>query len=115
MQKIEVQKGNAYSRQIVVTKTINDIESAYDLTDKTLLFTLKSLADKSINDDNALIKKTITNHTYADAGLSLLLLTATDTNIPCGRYRCDIRIVEMDSNTETFYIDIVDIVTIRKA
>jgi hypothetical protein len=115
MQKIEVQKGNAYSRQIVVTKEINGVESAYDLTDKTLLFTLKSLSDKSLNDDNALIKKTIVDHTHADAGISLLLLSATDTNIPVGRYRCDIRIVEMDSNTETFEIDIVDIVTIRKS
>jgi hypothetical protein len=114
MKTFKVQKGNIYSRQIRVTKTIEGVKTAYDLTGKTLFFTLKTLSDKSINDDSALIKKDITSHTDPEAGLSLLLLSATDTDLDYGKYRCDIKIKELDVNTETFLFEIVDIVTIRK-
>jgi len=114
MTEHEVQRGNAWSRAINVTQTINGVTSAYDLTDKTLIFTLKKSSDLSLNDDQALIKKTITVHSHADAGISLLDLTAIETNIAFGTYKCDIRIKEIDANTSKFFLKIVDIVTTRK-
>ena len=115
MEAVEVQRGNEWSRTINVTQTIDGVTSAYDLTNKTLLFTLKKSTDMSLNDDHALIKKTITVHTNATSGISILTLTETDTAIYLGTYKCDIRIKEIDANTTKFYLKIVDIVTTRKA
>lgn len=112
MNIMTIQKGNPYSA--VITVTTNG--SAYDLTGKTVFFTLKKSNDYTANDAGALITKNITVHTNPTAGITTLILSDTQTNIAIGEYKADIRIYSAGGvklNTETFLAKVVDIVTKR--
>jgi hypothetical protein len=111
MNNLEIQRGNPYS----ATLTFTDSNGAYDLTGKTVLFTVKKIDDVADNDTTALITKDISVHTDATGGITTLELTAVQTTQPCDRYKYDVRIYEsgVQLNTDTAYIDIVDLVTKR--
>lgn len=82
-------KGNPYSATITV---VDSAGTAYNLTGKTVFFTVKKLTDNGDDDTNALITKDITNHTNPTGGITTLTLTTTQTNIAIGDYKWDIRI-----------------------
>jgi len=81
----------------VVVKT--DAGVAIDITGWILFFTVK--ASKSDADVDAIIKKDITEHTHADAGLSDIVLTSTDTKVCSGNYFYDIQAKELDGTITT--------------
>jgi hypothetical protein len=113
MNDLNIQKGNPYSATITVTGSDGN---AYDLTGKTVFFTLKHLGDETANDDAALIKKSITVHTNAAGGITVLTLDTTDTSQVFGRYKCDIRIYSsggVQLNSNKFFANVEDIVTKR--
>lgn len=113
MDTLEIQKGNICS----VTLTFKDEDGdAYDLTDKTVFFTMKDLDDFETDDDDAIITKDISSHTDPTGGITILTLTATQTDVTVGKYKCDLRVYEADSvqvNTSTFFANVVEIVTKR--
>ena len=113
MNNLEIQRGNPYSATLTFTYKATGLP--YPLTGKTILATVKRIDDVADNDDDALITKDITEHTDGDGGISTIDFTALQTTVPCDRYKYDVRIYEdgVQLNTDTAYIDIVDIVTKR--
>lgn len=113
-ERIEIQRGVPYSGAMTIT---DEDGAAYDLTGKTVMFTVKEEDDVADNDDDAIITKNITVHTHADAGETVLELTAEETLVPLGDYKYDIRIYEAAPavllNSESGVCSVVDIVTKR--
>lgn len=113
MDTLEIQKGNICSVTITFTDEDGD---AYDLTDKTVFFTMKDPDDFETDDDDAIITKNITSHTDPTNGITTLTLTASQTNVDVGKYKCDLRVYESgvtQVNTSTFFANVVEIVTKR--
>jgi hypothetical protein len=87
--KLTIQKGNPYNGTITVTDSAG---VAYDLTGKTIFFTVKKQDNEDTDDTNAVITKDITVHTDPTHGITVLALTAIQTNIVEGDYKYDLRI-----------------------
>ncbi len=114
MAKITIQRGNPYNATITVTDSAGD---AYDLTGKTVFFTVKKCDDDGTDDTNAVISKSITSHTNAVGGITTLALTAAQTLITKGDYKWDLRIYDdsplVQLNSESGICEIADIITKR--
>lgn len=110
---MNIYRGNPYDASITIAAS----GSAYDLTDKTVFFTVKKTTDTDDGDGNALITKDITSHTSASGGITALSLTAAQTNIVAGDYRWDLRIYQssplVQLNTISGTCNIVEITTKR--
>jgi hypothetical protein len=113
MDTLEIQKGNICT----VTLTFKDEDGdVYDLTAKTVFFTMKDPDDFEADDDDAIITKDITSHTDPTNGITTLTLSATQTDVAVGRYKCDLRLYDEGSvqiNTSTFFANVVEVVTKR--
>jgi hypothetical protein len=117
---MKIQKGNPYSASLVFT---DKDSNPYDLTDKTVFFTIKLASDVADNDDGALVTKDITTHTGAASGITVLELTEEQISVLDfskreGYYKADFRLYAsgvVQANTDTFYPEIVSIVTQRKS
>lgn len=111
MKTLTIQRGNPFS----VLVTITQGNSVYDLTGKTVLFTVKDIDDFADNDDSAKIKTDITVHTSATEGKTTISLTDKQTLINVGEYKCDVRVYDLGVklNSETGFCNIVEIVTKR--
>jgi hypothetical protein len=92
--KLTIQKGNPYARVLQFNDTSVTPAVPYDLTGKTIFFTVKKWDDVLTDDTAAVIQKTITVHTHADAGTSSLELTAIQTDISKGDYKYDFRLYQ---------------------
>ncbi len=77
---IEAMAGDTGAIEITITE--NDI--ALDITNHVLLFTVK-LA-RQITDENAIIRKTVTNHTDPVNGKTEISITSNDTDKPENEY-----------------------------
>lgn len=89
----------------------------YNLTGKTLLYSFKLLSDNARNDNAAIIKGSITEHTDATAGLSLLDIDDTETTkLKPGLYKVDFRILGegIKRNTWTKTVTAIQVVTERE-
>ncbi len=86
-------------QNITITFTEND--SPVDITDYTILFTVKKQCDINKSDDFALIKKTITEHIDAEGGKSNIELSNEDTDIDAGNYYWDLRLIKHGSIVQT--------------
>lgn len=76
----------------------------YDLTGKTVEFTVKEKGDIARNDDAALIKKIVTVFDDNDRGAFTISLSPIDTNIAEKEYKWDLLIKTDDTdkvNTDT--------------
>lgn len=111
LKSMTIQKGNPYAASISFTDKSVVPNTPYNLTDKTLKFTVKKREDSSSNDDRALIKKDWTIHTSPEGGETKLELTAEETNIPTGFYVGDFKIEGVC--TSSFDINVVAVVTTR--
>lgn len=108
---MEIQQGNPYVADITIT--YNGV--AYDLTGKTVFFTVKLTSDHR-DDDNLALIKTITTHTDPTAGVTRLSLSVSQTSVQLGRHKYDFRVYNalgVQMNTKTGVVNIVDIVTTR--
>lgn len=89
MATLKINKGTTYT--ISYRHRLNGV--AASLVGATIFFTVKAKEfDADITDANAVIKKDVTSHTDAAAGLSAIALTPTDTNITPGAYFYDLRV-----------------------
>ncbi len=87
-----------------------------NLTGLTVFISVKYPNDYKLDDSAALITSKIIVHTAPLLGITTWTLTATETNIPLGKYKTDIRIYTnaLDFiNSDTFPIEIVPVVTRR--
>jgi hypothetical protein len=114
MSTLNIKRGNPYSAVITVT---NASGLAYDLTGKTIFFTVKKATDNSTVDTDAVITKDITSHTNASGGITTLSLTATQTDIILGDYVWDMRIYSgsplVQLNTTSGICNIIETITKR--
>ena len=114
MATITIQRGNPYNAAITVT---NASGNAYDLTGKTVFFTVKRATDNASDDSGAVITKDITSHTNASGGITTLALTASQTDIVLGDYNWDLRIYDdsplVQLNSTKGVCEIVEIITKR--
>ena len=73
--------------------TITQGGSAYNLTGKTVWFTVKRKLDTDMTNSSALIAKTITSHTNAAGGVTTISLVGSDTqNLDVGTYLYDLQV-----------------------
>jgi len=111
---LNIKRGNPYDATITVT---NASGNPYDLTDKTVFFTVKKSIDTGTDDSLAVITKNITSHTNASGGITTLALTASQTNIVPGDYNWDLRIYAgsplVQLNTTSGACNIIEIITKR--
>jgi hypothetical protein len=109
---ITIQKGVPINKTIYIT---NHDETVYNITGKTIFFTVKNLSDTADNDTSALITKTITVHTNAALGVSILSLSAVQTNIATGNYKADFKIYDGSTNINTYTenVKVIRVVTER--
>lgn len=108
---INIQKGNAYSSELIFTDKRSTTTVPYVLTGKTISFTVKAPSDNSNNDNKALIKKDWNSHTDAIKGISRLELTRQETNIPAGNYVYDFKIDGI--NTQAGDVVVTNVITTR--
>lgn len=67
-----------------------------DITDCAVFFTVKRRNDVDGTDDSAaVISKKITSHTDPTHGLTEIVLTKDDTDLPTGEYLWDLQIVNL--------------------
>jgi hypothetical protein len=111
-QSIKLKRGDPYSKSI---RFMDEDGNALNLTGRTIFCSIKSIDDNSDTDENALITKSITNHSNPTAGISVLTLLETDTDINPGIYKCDMKVYGegINANTDSFYIEIERPVTER--
>jgi hypothetical protein len=108
---ITIQKGNSYSTELQFTDESVTPAVPYNLTGKTISFTVKIPSDNSGNDNKAVIKKDWNIHSNASGGISRLDLNKKECNIPAGSYVGDFKINGV--NTETCDVIVIPIVTTR--
>jgi len=101
--------GNATSRTVTITTN----GAPYNLTGKTVRFTIKRSIDlNNTNDEDALILKDITVHSNPSNGETMLTLTGNDMKfINEGVYYADFRILEDNKNTEMLKVIVSKVVT----
>jgi len=111
--RLIIRKGNPHSFNLHVK---DDAGNDYNLTGKTVMFTVKEIEDDSDTDSLAIIQKDITVHSLPLEGRTILSLTSDDTNVPVKVYKWDIRIAEdpnVQMNTDMAVCEVKDIVTKR--
>lgn len=103
---ISIKRGNTWGDGQPPT-LLNSDGTAYVLPDGAkILFTVKTINDRSLSDDTALIKKDFT---------SACTLTAADTDIAVDTYRYDMKVVSdgVERNSEIGIFEITDRVGVR--
>ena len=68
-----------------------------DITGYTLFFTAKAALPTGSDDSDAAIEVEVTEHTDPENGITVIPLSATDTNITPGTYYYDIQLVSGDN------------------
>ncbi len=86
-----------------------------DITDYSILFTVKAECKIGKDDDEALITKNITVHSDPEEGESTLNLSSEDTDIPAGNYYWDLRLIKdgVITQTKRDTIEVVEGITKR--
>lgn len=108
----------------IIKNTDNNLEITFkdedgvaiNITGYSILFTLKRECDLRKSDDEALIKKTITEHKDAVNGISELVLSNEDTDISTGYYYWDLRLIKdgVITQTQRGKLEVTQGVTTRK-
>lgn len=95
MQDYEINRGTTVYFDIEYLKNQDPVS----LVGATLYFTVKDNEYDKITDDNsALIKKTVSSHTDAENGKSVIKLTPQDTWVKPGTYRYDVQVKEANGD-----------------
>ena len=114
--EIRVRRKTIYSATLTIKNDVTGLP--YDITGKTVFFTVKRQAQHNATDDTTyLIKKDIVAHLVPSSGTTTLTLTATDTNVAAGTYvyDCKIFVAGTNLNTDTGVFIVEDVVTTRVA
>ncbi len=76
-----------------ITLTLTDQNGdAIDLTGATVFFTAKPDFDNDVADADAVITKEVSSHSDPTNGITVIPLTASDTNITPGIYQYDVQV-----------------------
>jgi len=114
METIEIQQ-NVPSARLITIYEDEEKTIPMNLTGKTVFISIKEKNDFTLTDDTAIITSKITVH-EAPLLQTLWELTATQTKQVLKKYKVDIRVytdaLDYD-NSDTFYINIVPVVTQR--
>lgn len=78
------------------TSSINLTLEGVDLTGATVFFTAKAAIDDDVTDAAAAIAVEVTTHTDPEAGITVIPLSSTDTNVTPGEYFYDIQVKKAD-------------------
>lgn len=81
------------------TLTFTNNGAVQNITGWTVLFTVKK--NISQTDAQAVISKTYTSHTDPTHGITKVVLSPTDTDIPAGMYVYDITYIDTSTNRKT--------------
>lgn len=103
----EIVRGD--NENIEVTFTDNDTNLPINITGYTVYFTVNMTKD-SIDDEDAVIKKDITDHTDPTNGKTLIQLTSTDTAIAIGKYHYDVQYKDENNQIKTVVIGNINII-----
>lgn len=94
----KIYRGDTVTRQLTFQ---NEDGTPMDITGATVFFTAKTAADDDVT-DSAAIKKDITSHDNAVAGLSTLILTPAETTVTPGKYTYDFQLKTASGNIITY-------------
>lgn len=112
--ELRIKRGTIYTATLTITNSVTGLP--YDITGKTVFFTVKKPGEHNATDDSTyIIKKDITVHSAPTSGQTTLSLTATDTNVACGSYvwDCKVYVAGTNLNTDTGVCIVEDTVTKR--
>lgn len=109
---ITIKRGLPYVSTITLTDQAGD---PFDLTGKTVFFTVKRSGDLQKEDTFAVIKKDIITHDSPLLGITTLSLLEDETNISAGTYKADFKIYGggVNDNTNSVPVNVVDVITKR--
>lgn len=116
MEDLQIQRGNPFSASITITDDSVTPAVPYDLTGLTVFIAVKHLGDNLDDDTAAFISSEITAHITPESGITEWVLTALETKLAPGRYKADVRVYTNENvfiNSDTFFIEIIPIVTKR--
>lgn len=109
----DIIKGDTYSRQLNITQEYEGVETAVDLTGKTVYFTVKQNEDDT--DANAIVNKTITSHANPTGGVTAIDLTDDETRaINVGTYVYDVKLYDGATVTTLLIGNVNVLETVRK-
>jgi hypothetical protein len=112
--EIKIRRATIYTATLTITDATTGL--AYDITGKTVFFTVKKAGEHNATSDSTyIIKKDLTVHTAPTQGKTVLSLTATETNVAAGSYiyDCKIFVAGTNLNTDSGVCTVEDVVTIR--
>ena len=112
---MNIQRGCPFQQELTIYES--DSVTPIDLKDKVVYISVKSLRDRSVNDERAVISSKIEEHVDESAGVTLWELSAEDTSVKIGIYKADIRVYTSDEifiNSPPFTVNVIPIVTMRK-
>ena len=97
---IELTQHNALSWDLYFKTNTDGVLTARDITGWTIFLTVKRRLDDS--DSQAMVSKTITSHTDAVNGVSIISILLADTDFDAGVYYYDIKYLDTAGNQVTF-------------
>lgn len=99
MNEITVIRGDDDTIGVTFTDSTGTV---IDITGYTVFFTVKNTVDLDrINDDCALIQKTVTSHPDPTNGETTISLTKTDTDLAEGTYSYDLQVKNIAGSIST--------------
>lgn len=116
--EIDIQQGAPFAADIIIYDNTVVPEIPLDITGLVVFISIEKLTDFGQDDTQAVITSKITVHTDPAAGETLWALTKSETLVPVGKYKADIKLYTTDDvfvNSDTFYVNVVPIVTHRIA
>jgi hypothetical protein len=100
MATLTIKRATIYTATLTITNDVTG--AAYDLTGKTVFFTVKKTVSPSdTTDATYVIKKDITVHSAPTLGQTTLSLTAAETNVTAGNYIWDCKVFVAGTNLNT--------------
>jgi hypothetical protein len=111
MNKLTIIRGDDVTIPVTFTDSDGD---PINLTGCTVFFTVKN--EKSDDDDDAVISKSVTSHTTPASGITQVVLTHTDTDIDPGSYYWDLQIKDSAGkiqSTQVAQFEVIQDITTR--
>jgi len=100
MTRLTIYRGDTRTYNLIFTDSNGD---AVDITDWIVFFTVKkkSVYVSANNDDNFIIKKTVSVHTDPTLGKSQVVVSSIDSNVTPDVYHFDVQVKDNQDNIYT--------------
>jgi hypothetical protein len=103
---IEIVRGDDEAIELEFTNEADN--SAVDLTDTTVMFTVRTNTDET-DDENAIIKKDVVTHSDPTNGKTTISLLHTETDVQAGNYKYDVQYKDAAGKIKTLLIGNISI------